>query len=123
MDMNSGLMMPSDRVTDSPVRLSWMASPKNGAFPLGWLMEDGASGALGLSVFGFPGDRFSIVVIPADSFPEQKPGSDVEWSLVRSSACGQERVLFTLQWTMEMQGSGCLALCGREMPVFPVRPA
>jgi hypothetical protein len=123
MDMNSGMRMSSDSMMDSPGRPSWRVSAKNGPCSQGWGMEQGATAALGLSVFGFPGDRFSIVVIPADSFPEQKPGSDVEWSLIRPSGSGEERVLFALQWTMEMRGSGCLALCGREMPVFPVRPA
>jgi hypothetical protein len=124
MDMGSRMMAHSDRLMCSPGNLFRGASSQKGNPVHEWRMEEGGSLSLGLSVFGLRGDRFSIIVIPADTFPEQKPGSDVEWSLIHSSKeSGDERVLFVLQWTMEMRGSGCLALCGREMPVFPVRPS
>jgi hypothetical protein len=124
MDMNCHRIARSDRPISSSAKPFLGASPQKGISIHEWRMEEGDSVSLGLGVFGLRGDRFSILVIPADCFPEHRSGSDVEWSLIHSSGEGfEERVLFGLQWTMEMRGSGCLALCGREMPVFPVRPA
>jgi hypothetical protein len=122
--MSSRMMARSEKHGYGPGN-PFRSSPSRNTDPVrDWRMDDGASASLGLGVFGLRGDRFSIIVIPAESFPDQRSDSDVEWSLIHSSVEGfEERVLFALQWTMEMRGSGCLALCGREIPVFPVRPA
>jgi len=98
--------------------------PVTAALPSrGWRTEGAFQGAVSIGVFGNRGDRFSIVVVPAESLPRSSPCGEVEWSLVGPGSSGTERVLFALQWTMEVRGSGCLALCGRELPIFPVRPA
>jgi len=89
-----------------------------------WLMEDPILRVLSISVFGARGDRYSIVVIPQESIPDERGDRGVEWNLMRNRDDGTvERVLFVLQWTVNMAGSGCVAMCGREMPVFPAASA
>ena len=89
-----------------------------------WMMEGPLLYVRSLSVFGARGDRYSIVVIPQEGIPHGKPDGGIEWYLRRNRDDGSvERVLFVLQWTVDMAGSGCVAMCGREMPVFPVASA
>jgi hypothetical protein len=71
------------------------------------------SGVISTSVFGTAGNRYSILVIEKEYLTRDYAGRNGKWSL---TAERKTTVEFELLWAVEASGSGCLVLCGKEVP-------
>lgn len=71
--------------------------------------------ARALTVFGTPGNRYSILVMEKKILTEKLAGPEGCWLLCDRWMDGTP-VRFDLQWAVDAGGSGCVVLCGRENP-------
>ncbi len=82
-----------------------------------WKMAEGPDkGVISLNVFGTAGNRHSILIIEKDNLITEYAGRDGNWLLSQKDN-GKLFARFNLEWAVEAAGSGCLVLCGREVPV------
>ena len=90
----------------------------------GWHLAD-PSGTTpeAISVFGPPGSMSCVVILHRSLLPTSMTSETGEWMLCRDSAGTGRSALFSLQWALDAPGSGCVALCGREIPRFHLYPA
>ena len=79
-----------------------------------------ASGIISTSVFGAAGNRYSILVVEKELLGSDYAGSDGKWSLLLEKKVTVE---FEHMWAVEARGSGCIVLCGREVPQRFTAPA
>ena len=90
----------------------------------GWHLETpSGTAAESISVFGPPGSMSCVVILHRSSLPTSMTSETGEWMLSRDDTGTDQSALFTLQWALDAPGSGCVALCGREIPRFHPYPA
>ncbi len=112
--------------TDNGWAIGYPGSIEDDAVSAGetWeLVCPGGTVAESISVFDRSGCSFCIVILERTSLPANMTNETGEWMLRRKDNGSGDVLLFLLQWSLEIPGSGCVALCGREIPHFHRYPA